>query len=97
MAEPLIEDKAHRSLMASEDVIFRDLGGEAVLLHLASGEYYGLNETGSRMWSLLCELGDRARVLEVLQREYDAEPEDLAGELQSFVADLQAKNLIRSP
>ena len=37
----------------SPDVAFRDLDGEAVLLNLATGTYFGLNEMGTRMWHLI--------------------------------------------
>ena len=40
-----------------EDVLFNDVGGEAVLLNLETGQYYGLDEVGTRMWSLLAECG----------------------------------------
>ena len=36
-----------------KDVLFQDLGEEVVLLEVESGQYYGLNEVGARMWSLL--------------------------------------------
>ena len=29
-----------------DDVVFRDLAGEAVILNLASGAYFGINEVG---------------------------------------------------
>ena len=36
-------------------VVYRELAGEggAVLLHLDSGAYHGLNETGILIWSLI--------------------------------------------
>src|SRR3989344_493175 len=33
------------------DVVFRELGGETVLLNLRTGVYYGLNETRAAPWS----------------------------------------------
>ena len=41
----------------SEDVVSRDLEGEAVILNLDSGTYFGLDRVGTRIWSLLQEGG----------------------------------------
>lgn len=30
-----------------------DLGGEAAILHLTTGTYYGLDPVGARIWTLL--------------------------------------------
>ncbi len=77
-----------------EGVLFRDLAGEAVLLELESGRYYGLNETGTRMWSLLAEHERVEEVLEVLFQEYDAPPERLRQELHQFIATLASRKLL---
>jgi len=34
----------------AEGVTFREVGGEAVLLNLNTGTYYGLNEVGTFVW-----------------------------------------------
>src|SRR5258706_1055180 len=34
----------------SEELLHRDLGGEAVLVDLGSGRYCGLDEVGARVW-----------------------------------------------
>ena len=40
---------------ASDDVVAREVAGETVLLNLASGTYFGLNETGTLIWELIEE------------------------------------------
>ncbi len=37
------------------NVLVRELGGEAVLLDIETGRYFGLNATGVRIWALLGE------------------------------------------
>ena len=78
----------------ARDVVFRELGGEMVLLNLKSGVYYGLNETGTQMWSLLVELKDPGRVVEALEREYAADRAQLEGDLRALLGALRAKGLI---
>ena len=38
-----------------DEVIARDLAGEALIVHLGTGTYFGLDATGTRMWQLLAE------------------------------------------
>jgi hypothetical protein len=75
-------------------VLFRDLAGEAVLLELDSGLYYGLNETGTRMWTLLVEHGRADTALQSLLAEYDVPAEHLEKELLHFIETLAARNLL---
>ena len=75
-------------------VMFRDLDGEAVLLELDTGRYYGLNETGTRMWHLLREHGKVETVLQALLEEYDVPEERLRRELLSLVDSLVSQGLL---
>ena len=64
-------------LTVSPDVVFRELEGEAVLLDLESGTYFGLNAVGTRIWSLIQERDSLRAVLDAITDEYDAMPEAL--------------------
>jgi hypothetical protein len=73
-------------------VVFRELDGGGVLLHLETGSYHGLNPTGSRLWSLIdgCRrAGDLARALDV-----EDAPEDLEPRITDFLTDLVARDLV---
>ena len=76
-------------------VMFRDLDGEAVVLALESGRYFGLNETGTRMWLLLIEHGRVEPVFHALQQEYEVAGERLEQELTEFVSTLASQGLVR--
>lgn len=77
-----------------ESVLFRDLDGEAVLLETASGRYYGLDEVGTRMWSLLQIHGETGAVCRVLLAEYDVSEDLLLADLEKFVETLAARGLL---
>jgi hypothetical protein len=68
-----------------ETVLFRDLDGEAVLLATDSGKYFGLNEVGTRMWSLLRLHGDVEAVCQTLLAEYNVPEERLREDVARFV------------
>lgn len=77
------------------DVVFRELDGEAVLLDLATGVYFGLNATGTRMWQLIEKHRLLARVVPRLAQEFDAPGTQLESDLLTFVAQLEEKGLLR--
>lgn len=75
-------------------VLFRDLDGEAVLLELESGRYFGLNETGTRFWLLLQEHGSVEPALRAMLDEYDVAEDFLRRELLSFLETLSSQRLV---
>src|SRR5579864_7655841 len=79
-----------------DDVVSRDLEGEAVILNLASGTYFGLNEVGTRIWSLIKEHGSLREVFELMRQEYEVSPHELETDLLQLVDELHAKGLVRS-
>lgn len=78
-----------------KDVLFHELGGEAVLLNLETGKYYGLDEVGTRMWMLVVEHGCLEPAYQALLQEYDVEPERLAQDLVQLVDQLISHGLLR--
>jgi hypothetical protein len=77
-----------------ESVLFRNLDGEAVLLEAGSGRYYGLNEVGTRMWSLIELHGEIEAVCRALLAEYDVPEDRLREDLGNFVETLAARGLL---
>jgi Coenzyme PQQ synthesis protein D (PqqD) len=76
------------TFIPSKDAVFRDLDGEAVILHLDSGTYFGLNAVGTRIWQLMERDGRLTAVLDDLRTEYDAPPDVLERDLFDLVARL---------
>ncbi len=79
----------------SDDVVFRELEGEAVLLNLASGMYFGLDPIGTRVWQLLGEHQMLRAVLERMLDEFDVDRETLQSDLLSLADDLSSHGLIQ--
>jgi Coenzyme PQQ synthesis protein D (PqqD) len=76
------------TFVLSKDAVFRDLDGEAVILDLAAGTYFGLNAVGTRMWQLLERHGRLQEVHDALREEYDVAPDLLERDLLGLVARL---------
>ena len=78
----------------SDEVIFRELDGEAVVLNLDTGIYFGLDAVGTRIWRLLEERKPLKAVLDTLIDEYEAPPDRLQRDLLAFVERLDDKGLV---
>jgi len=77
-----------------DDVVSRELEGEAVMLNLESGVYFGLDEVGTRIWALIQEDGSLRTVFEAMRREYDVAPATLESDLVRLVDELRVKGLV---
>jgi Coenzyme PQQ synthesis protein D (PqqD) len=81
------------SITIPDDVLFRELDGEAVLLNLKTGTYFGLNPVATRMWQVIAEQHSLARVLETLADEYEVDRQGLEHDLLELARQLCAGGL----
>jgi hypothetical protein len=78
----------------SPSVVFRQMDDGAVLLDLESGVYFGLDEIGTRVWSLLLERGTTGAVCAAMSDEFDVEPDVLAADVRRLVEELRQGGLV---
>lgn len=78
----------------SGEVLFQEVGGEAVLLSLASERYFGLNPVGMRIWQLLARDSSLQSAFDALCVEYEVAPERLQSDLLALVAELAEAGLV---
>ena len=76
-----------------DDVIFRALGEESVILSLDTGMYFGLDPVGTRIWTLLPDR-DLAAVAEIIHHEFDAALPRIQEDVIALVEQLVAKRLV---
>jgi hypothetical protein len=81
-------------VVAAKEQVSCDVGGEAAILNMRNGVYYGLDSVGARVWDLiqqpLCVADLHAAVL----REYDVEPARCEHDLLALLQSLLAEGLI---
>ena len=82
-------------VFVGEDVVSRELDGEAVILNLESGTYFGLDPVGTRIWALLQKNGSLRGTFETLLQEYEVAPNRLEEDLLRLVKELHTKGLLR--
>ena len=81
-------------VVATKDQVSADLSGEAAILNLTSGIYYGLNEVGASIWKLIQEPKTVNEVKETILHEYDVDPGQCKADLLGLLEDLLSRGLI---
>ncbi|HEX2076181.1 MAG TPA: PqqD family protein [Longimicrobium sp.] len=71
-------------------------GGHTVLLDYAGGQYYGLDEVGTRIWELVREGSTLGAIVGRLEAEYDAPRDVLQADASALLAELAARRLVRA-
>ena len=84
----------HAVVVAIRDQVSADLAGEAAILNLKSGVYYGLNAVGARIWSLIQEPKSVEDIRDAILNEYDVDPERCESDLLQLLQQLAAEGLI---
>lgn len=70
------------------DLLETTLDNEVVLMSIERGSYYGLENTARRIWQLIEQPRTKADLVQVLASEYDAAPEQIAQDIESFLQKL---------
>jgi hypothetical protein len=89
---PTISDRS--VVVAAKDQVSCDLAGEAAILNIKSGVYYGLDPVGARIWTLVQEPRKVAEIQTAIAEEYDVEPERCAQDLAGLLEKLLEEGLI---
>lgn len=76
-------------------VLVRFLDKESVLLNLETERYFGLDETGTRMWQLVTAAPNIDAAYQELQNEFDVESELLRLHLTELLGRLVDNGLLQ--
>jgi coenzyme PQQ synthesis protein D (PqqD) len=80
---------------APAHVLIRFLDRESVLLNLETEQYFGLDETGTRMWQLVTGSPSIDVAYQELLAEFDVEPELLRSNLTELLSRLVESGLLQ--
>jgi hypothetical protein len=76
------------------DTLINVIDGESVLLNMKSESYYGLDQIGTRMWTLLTTADSIQIAYQQLLTEYDVSADVLRQDLNDLIDKLVTKGLI---
>jgi hypothetical protein len=77
----------------SRDVVSSDIDGEAIMMSIERGKYYGMDPIASRIWELMgapISVGD---MIGILTQEYDVTRQDCEKDVLVFLSDLLSEKL----
>ncbi|HVL90600.1 MAG TPA: lasso peptide biosynthesis PqqD family chaperone [Actinomycetota bacterium] len=77
-----------------KEVLSRELDGEAVLLDLRSGRYFGLNGTGAVVWSMLKDGAEREQIAHQITEEFAVDLVRARADVDAFIESLVGRGLI---
>jgi len=84
----------------SEDVVFREIDGEPIIVPLAAGigdmedALFSLNETGKVIWQRLDGERTLKRVVEELSAEFEVSGKELENDVVGFVEELLKRGML---
>ena len=89
-----LEFRGDMVIVAAPQQISADLTGEAAILNLLSGKYYGLKAVGARIWELIQQPCTVAEIQAAILREYEVPVDQCARDLEALLRQLAEARLI---
>jgi hypothetical protein len=84
----------HSRVVASKDQLSSPVAGETIIAGLRTGNYYGVNEVGARVWTLVQMPITAADIQRVIATEYEVAPERSAADVLALLARMADERLI---
>ena len=76
------------------DIDDTDLDGEKVMMNLEKGQYFMMNEIGSRIWEIINENTPVQDIIATLLSEYEVDENTCRAEVLEFLGSLKNAELI---
>lgn len=88
-------DLVQKYLIDDDEVEYRVIDGEAVILNLGNSCYYGLNKIGTKIWEFMNKKKNIGEILGMLKKEYPGVSEQqLKNDLSEFMKTLEKEKLV---
>lgn len=85
---------AETVVIASTDQVWCALDGDAAILHLKTGVYYGLESVGAAIWELLQKPTTVNAICEAISAEYEVSREQCERDVYEFLSNLMTAGLV---
>jgi hypothetical protein len=82
------------TVVVTKDQVSCDLSGEAAILNLKSGVYFGLNTVGASIWKLIKEPRNVKEIQDAIAEEYEVEPDQCERDVLELLQELSTHGLI---
>lgn len=85
---------AGRRFIANKESLFTDMDGEAVILSLQNGKYYGVNAVGAFIWEMLQKPVSFEDIRSTAMHEYEIDENTCRREILAFLKKMSEEGLI---
>ncbi len=89
-----MSDSALRVHPNTGDVAAKVIDGEAIIMNLANGLYYSMDEVGSAIWEMVEQSRSVAEMAGTLEARYDVERATVEADVQRLVGELLDEGLV---
>jgi len=86
--------KSDTTIKQNPELITSEVDGERVMMDMKTGEYFGLDSIGTRIWDLIESPTKIAEIVEILINEFDVSKEQCELDTIDFIRELVDKNLV---
>lgn len=93
MPDPILEPQMR--VRRIDDVLDTEIDDQTVMMAIEQGSYFGLNQTGTRVWALLTDpmvIGD---LCDRLTEEFDVPREECQQQVLGFLEGLLTRGLLQ--
>lgn len=80
----------------SESIVHETIEGEVIAIDLGSGSYFSLSGSAPRVWEMLAAGASAEEVTRSLKSHYEAEPGEIAEQVEDFLSRLSVAKLVVS-
>lgn len=84
----------HTLIQRKTGILAANLENETVLMSVQNGAYFGMNDTGGRIWELVENPTTAVDMAGVLSSEYDIPEDDCCDRVMTYLGLLNEKELI---
>lgn len=84
----------NQQFLANKENLFTDLNGEAVILSLQNGKYYGVNAVGAFIWGIIQNPASFEDIQARAMLEYDVDEAICRQEIMRFLEKMSEEGLI---
>jgi hypothetical protein len=86
--------KPQTYIKRNPEMVTSNIDGEIVMMSIDQGEYYGLDEIGSRIWELLENPITLEQLINKLIEEFEVDEETCKSDTLDFLNQMLEKNIV---
>ncbi len=82
-------------VVVADEVVSCDLDGEAAILDIKDGIYYGLDPVGAKIWNLIQKPLIINEIIKTILNEYDVDKDQCTNDIFELIEELLDNRLVK--